>query len=327
MDSSASLCRAWEAAMATPAASNVVRLVRTRGLCVLRQLRLEEALFRANAENWVIVNDGAPRTAIVLGISGKPHRLIDVAAAHRDDILTIKRFSGGGTVVVDAGTQFVSLVMNGDAIPDTPLFPRPLMRWTRDLYAGVPGKLSSGVFRDIPNWRLHENDYVVATETSTAPIRDDDEEGSAPPPPRGVRRTRDAKMTKTTFLKVGGNAQSISKTRFVHHTSFLWDFDAATMAKYLVVPEKQPAYRENRPHGAFLTPLSEWMDDRDALRDRLPGALRALGLAVREASLADAEAAAGEGETAHRSTAVVDLEKALTMDRDARAPTVAPRRY
>ena len=69
------------------------------------------------------------------------------------------------------------------------------------------------------------------------------------------------------------------------------------------------------------------MDDRDALRDRLPGALRALGLAVREASLADAEAAAGEGETAHRSTAVVDLEKALTMDRDARAPTVAPRRY
>ena len=82
--------------MSTPAASHVIRLVRTRGLCVLRQLRLEESLFRANAENWAIVNDGAPRTAIVLGISGKPHRLIDVAAAQRDDLLVIKRFSGGG---------------------------------------------------------------------------------------------------------------------------------------------------------------------------------------------------------------------------------------
>ena len=111
-------------------------LVRTRGLCVLRQLRLEETLFRANDENWAIVNDGAPRRAIVLGISGKPHRLIDVAAAHEDDVLVIKRFTGGGTVVVDADTQFVSLVMNGDAIPNVPLFPRPLMRWTGDLYGG-----------------------------------------------------------------------------------------------------------------------------------------------------------------------------------------------
>ena len=308
--------------MSTPAASNVVRLVRTRGLCVLRQLRLEESLFRANAENWVIVNDGAPRTAIVLGISGKPHRLIDVAAAHRDGVLTIKRFSGGGTVVVDADTQFVSIVMNGDAIPSTPLFPHPLMRWTRDLYAGFPGNEHSGVFRDIPNWRLHQNDYVVEVPSAPNDVRGGEDDGSAA-------------SGKTTFLKVGGNAQSISKTRFVHHTSFLWDFDEANMRRYLAVPEKQPAYRENRPHGAFVTPLSKWLGDRRTLFRRLPGALRALGLVVRETSLADAEAAMVEGETsalwrasqsAHRSTAVVDLEKALTMEKDARAPTLAPGR-
>ena len=291
--------------MSTPAASNVIRLVRTRGLCVLRQLRLEESLFRANAENWAIVNDGAPRTAIVLGISGKPHRLIDVAAAHRDDLLVIKRFSGGGTVVVDANTQLVSLVMNAEAVAPTPLFPHPLMRWTESLYKGMDTcDENAGVFRDVPNWRLHQNDYVV--EVSDVPSVDE----------------RDAKK----ILKVGGNAQSISKTRFVHHTSFLWDFDEENMSRYLAVPEKQPAYRENRPHGAFLTPLSRWVRDRNLMRDRLPGALRALGLVVEEASVADAEAAAragsSENSNSHRSTAVVDLEKALTMDKDARAPTV-----
>lgn len=292
-----------DAGMSTPPASNVIRLVRTRGLCVLRQLRLEESLFRANAENWAIVNDGAPRTAIVLGISGKPHRLIDVAAAHEDDLLVIKRFSGGGTVVVDANTQIVSLVMNGDAVAPTPLFPHPLMRWTEDLYK----KKNAGVFRDVPNWRLHQNDYVV--DVSDA------------------RSVGDGKEIAPSILKVGGNAQSISKTRFVHHTSFLWDFDETNMSRYLAVPEKQPAYRENRPHGAFLAPLSRWVRDRNLMRDRLPGALRALGLVVEEASVADAEAAARAGDTengrnSHRSTAVVDLEKALTMDRDARAPTV-----
>lgn len=313
--------------MSTPAASNVIRLVRTRGLCVLRQLRLEETLFRANDENWAIVNDGAPRRAIVLGISGKPHRLIDVAAAHEDDVLVIKRFTGGGTVVVDADTQFVSLVMNGDAIPNVPLFPRPLMRWTGDLYGGVVGTNDdTGVFRDLPNWRLHQDDYVVETRSELASNDRDDR----------VDRVDARGDEPRSFLKVGGNAQSISKTRFVHHTSFLWDFDVATMKKYLAVPEKQPAYRENRAHEAFLAPLSRWMADRNALRDRLPGALRARGLVVREASLADAEAAALEGDenesgrtrnrSIRRSTAVVDLERALTMDADARAPTL-PRRH
>ena len=53
-------------------------------------------------------------------------------------------------------------------------------------------------------------------------------------------------------------------------------------------------------------------------------ALRALGLRTRRAQLADAERAAFAGDVAHhRATAVVDLEAALGMDRDARAPILA----
>jgi hypothetical protein len=51
-------------------AGAVVRLVRTAGLPVLRQLQLEEALLRADAGHWCLINDGAAHTTAVLGISG-----------------------------------------------------------------------------------------------------------------------------------------------------------------------------------------------------------------------------------------------------------------
>jgi lipoate-protein ligase A len=51
--------------------------------------------------------------------------------------------------------------------------------------------------------------------------------------------------------KIGGNAQYIKKDRFVHHTSFLWDYDKDHM-DLLLHPPKEPAYRENRTHHDFL---------------------------------------------------------------------------
>lgn len=54
--------------------------------------------------------------------------------------------------------------------------------------------------------------------------------------------------------KCGGNAQYIKKERLVHHTTFLFDLTEEQMS-YLLLPEKKPAYRENRSHLDFLTPL------------------------------------------------------------------------
>jgi lipoate-protein ligase A len=42
--------------------------------------------------------------------------------------------------------------------------------------------------------------------------------------------------------KFGGNAQSIIKNRWIHHTSFLWDYDVRNMA-YLKLPSRVPQYR------------------------------------------------------------------------------------
>jgi lipoate-protein ligase A len=43
--------------------------------------------------------------------------------------------------------------------------------------------------------------------------------------------------------KFGGNAQSIIKDRFLHHTSFLWDYQDPRMA-LLKLPRKAPTYRQ-----------------------------------------------------------------------------------
>jgi lipoate-protein ligase A len=56
--------------------------------------------------------------------------------------------------------------------------------------------------------------------------------------------------------KMGGNAQSIVSSGFLHHTSFLWDYDHNNM-EYLTLPEKRPEYRGNRSHNEFLIKLKD----------------------------------------------------------------------
>lgn len=201
-----------------------VRLLRLAGLPVLEMLQLEEALLRATSENWFLINDGAAAPAIVIGISGKVPELVDVQQAVRQRLPVIKRFSGGGTVVVDTDTVFTSLILAEGAVPGLEAFPGPIMRWTEAFYAGV--------FAPHGEFRLAEHDYVY-----------------------GAR-------------KFGGNAQAITSRRWLHHTSLLWDFDPARMAA-LTQPPKQPAYRQGRDHGAFVTSLRRHLPSRAGLLEDL----------------------------------------------------------
>ena len=56
--------------------------------------------------------------------------------------------------------------------------------------------------------------------------------------------------------KVGGNAQSIVSGGFLHHTSFLWDWEDTNM-DYLTLPSKRPEYRGERTHDEFLVRLKD----------------------------------------------------------------------
>ena len=72
----------------------------------------------------------------------------------------------------------------------------------------------------IPAFRLAENDYIIHNH------------------------------------KCGGNAQYIQKGRWLHHTSFLWDYSPQNM-HYLHLPPKRPKYRQDRPHEEFLCRLKD----------------------------------------------------------------------
>ena len=56
-------------------------------------------------------------------------------------------------------------------------------------------------------------------------------------------------------LKFSGNAQRRKRRRLLFHGTFLLDFDLGYLEKTLQIPSKQPAYRANRGHSAFVTNL------------------------------------------------------------------------
>lgn len=177
---------------------------------IFDQLRLEEALLRADDRSFCLVNIGSPR-AIVMGISGEVEKLLDLPTVRERRIPVIKRFSGGGTVIVDEDTLFVTFIIAKEHLDLAP-FPEPILRWSAHLYASA---------WKIPGFQLRENDYCIGEK------------------------------------KCGGNAQYMRKDRWIHHTSFLWDYKPSNM-EALLLPSKRPAYRKDRSHKDFLCRLREY---------------------------------------------------------------------
>jgi lipoate-protein ligase A len=188
---------------------------------IFQQLEIEEALLRTHQENICLINRGSPR-AIVMGISGQPAQLLDISKVKQDNIPVIKRFSGGGTVIVDEETLFISFLFSKNALPIAP-FPEPILRWSGELYQKS---------WNIPHFHLIENDYAIGTK------------------------------------KCGGNAQYLKKDRWLHHTSFLWDYSPHNM-EYLLLPSKRPSYRESRSHNDFLCRLKSHAPSKEHLLDQL----------------------------------------------------------
>jgi lipoate---protein ligase len=193
---------------------------------ILQQLRLEEALLRLDHRNWCLINQGSP-PAIVMGISGKTEELVCQKRLRQFPLPLIRRFSGGGTVVVDENTIFITFICEASSIAISP-FPSPIMQWTAEFYQPL---------LDPHPFRLKENDYVL-----------------------GER-------------KFGGNAQSIGKNRWLHHSSLLWDFDSDRM-NYLLLPRKMPAYRHQRSHADFLCRLQEHFSSRNDFLEKIQKQLR-----------------------------------------------------
>ena len=162
-------------------------------------VKLEEALFRSDSGSWCVLSQAPQPPTVVMGISGKPVEMLDVPSVQRDKINVLRRFSGGGTVVVDHDTLFVSFIIDsGSCLQEVNAFPREIMRWSEEFYLPVFERLC----RSRSRFKLEDTDYVFGSR------------------------------------KFGGNAQALSGKRWVHHTSFLWDYTPAHM-HYLLNPQKQ----------------------------------------------------------------------------------------
>ena len=188
---------------------------------IFDQLILEEGLLRLTDNNFCIFNEGSPKR-IVMGISGKAEKLVDFEKMKIQTIPIIKRYSGGGTVVVDTNTLFVSFILE-KAVHSFGFFPEPILHWSADFYKKA---------LHISAFDLKETDYVINGQ------------------------------------KCGGNAQYIKKDRFVHHTTFLWDFDPQVMS-YLLYPQKTPKYRQGRSHIAFLEVLKKYLPSKRVFFERI----------------------------------------------------------
>lgn len=62
-----------------------------------------------------ILKDGelpGAKPTIVLGIGGKPDQLVHLDRTTKDNVGLLRRFSGGGTVIVDQDSLFATFIMN-----------------------------------------------------------------------------------------------------------------------------------------------------------------------------------------------------------------------
>jgi lipoate---protein ligase len=119
---------------------------------IFEQLQLEEGLLRADDRNFFILSEGSATPSIVMGISGKVEQLVDLTKTTFLEIPLIRRFSGGGTVIVDEGTLFVTFIGNRDLIEPRNYTPESIMRWAEEVLhpAFAPAA-----------FHLKENDFAI----------------------------------------------------------------------------------------------------------------------------------------------------------------------
>ncbi|KAL3827667.1 hypothetical protein ACHAXA_000540 [Cyclostephanos tholiformis] len=205
---------------------------------------------------------------VVMGIGGKPEKLIDVNAVKNDGVLVLRRFTGGGTVVIDHSSLLTTLIMrnnnnnnnnnnntnnNGDTSSSTTT-------------TGMDGKTMT--FHNIPPPARGTSTSTTTTAggprapTVTASDRTNDDDVVAYVENYDVMPT--LRLRENDYVlgdrKIGGNAQCISSGGFLHHTSFLWDWNDENM-DYLTLPDKRPSYRGDRTHDEFLVRLRDTHGD------------------------------------------------------------------
>lgn len=202
----------------------------------------------------------------------KPEELVHREAAAAARIPLIRRFSGGGTVLLGPGCVWATLVGGEEHLPAEVAGrgPRPLMEWTERVWGPVFGRIGDFQLREhgkggreIFCFFLCLGISFLFFSSSRKAVKEEDiffpSLFRIEHPSFVDHSATKTKQNKTDYafgdLKFGGNAQALSKKRWLHHTSLLWSLDHRRMTEMLKQPVRAPDYRKGRAHGLFLTSL------------------------------------------------------------------------
>lgn len=263
------------------------------GLSAIERLCLEEALLRHDPlkRSWAVVGTHDPlyssrlklkkylnrngtlgtnvneNCIIIMGIGGKPERLINIEKVQNDGVVVIKRFSGGGTVVVDHSSLWTTFIGRTNDFPHVQPYPKDIMKWSADdIFSNVFERFKLGCIEGEASGKKGMKTLIMDTKSCGVASMNNDDKGTIQVHKKDERNQTNTcqndfpsfKLKENDYVlgehKMGGNAQSIINGGWLHHTSFLWDYNNENM-EYLTLPEKRPDYRGNRQHDDFLVKL------------------------------------------------------------------------
>lgn len=158
---------------------------------------------------------------VVVGYANQVAREVNLAACKARGIPIYRRCTGGGAVVQGPGCLNYALILRIDT-----------NKWLSTV-------------TDANRFILERNRAAIAMLLS-------EKCGARSYPEPSVCGHTDLALGT---LKFSGNAQRRCRRFLLFHGTFLLEFDLGLVEKLLLMPQRQPAYRENRSHTDFLTNL------------------------------------------------------------------------
>eukprot|EP00375_Theileria_parva_P000440 XP_763109.1 hypothetical protein [Theileria parva strain Muguga] len=211
-------------------------------LDIFKQLRFEEFIYRnvtpkCTNTAFLILNHFYNSSTVVFGLSGEVSDFIkDLNYCKLGGIKLIRRFTGGGTVLIDDNIITSSIIATHSFAPN--LNPNNISHWAFKFYQST--NLFTNHFHTVDGDFSYHNLLNTNSTVNSGNSGDTNVDTENP----------------VEWCKVGGNAQAYGKYSFVHHTSFIWRV-SPEIEKILLVPKKAPKYRNNRGHTQFLQSVTK----------------------------------------------------------------------
>ena len=180
----------------------------------------------------------SPEPFVVVGYANKVATEVNVAACEARKIPILRRCSGGGTVVQGPGCLNYTLVL-------------PITKY---------GPLHSIA---VANQFIMRRNRAAIQSLFPRPQTPD------PRPEVAIRGHTDLAIGGRKF---SGNSQRRRKYFLLFHGTLLLNFDLALIGDLLLMPSKQPDYRESRPHTDFLNNINVSADKVKAALQKAWGA-------------------------------------------------------